>query len=546
MTTGWMYLAQLRSGFHLMLMAALVLSLPVGAVESLNVARSCGSSAFVGDSGSETSSTHTALVNDRIAPPEDWHGHQSGLGSDLSLLAKVDPATLTLITGFSSLLQAMAFGVLWRINPGIRGVGLWAVSASCNAVLMPLMWLRTIVDLPLLTMLLPTLLVVAAGGTFYAGAARFAGREPRWKAPAAMILPLFLGFLWFLLVDPQPHLRIACASSLFSVFLGGGAWYLLSERRPGLIFAARLCGLSTLVMFAIMALRGITLPFLGPSATLFARVPVQVLALLSLLAWVMVWGFFTVLLINQRHVFEREQSFQAKIAAEAALRQTQLELAAERAQRQRRRLVRDLHDGLGGVTANLALLASSEHAHSAQQPPTEFLRHIEELAVAGNRELRSLMNCLESGVAHWGDFVGELRQHAQQLAAAHGFKVDWHIAGNLPLEPITDFQAVLSLSRTVKEALSNLARHSGATRATVRLAFRSRQLLVLVRDNGCGIASAQPTLGGGRGLGNMRRRVEELGGSFSVSGKLGTRVLFSLPLPLQSWEQAVDVDRGER
>ncbi len=533
--------ARVGGGGRWVFLAGLVFWLRVGVVGAAGLAAENGgraevpahSSGFSGEFASAAPSNGSALLPEA---PAGKPVKPEGQG----LMEKVDLATLTLITGFSSLLQAVGFIVLWRMNPGIRGIGLWAVSASCDAVIMPLMWLRVLVDAPLLTMLLPTSLVLLTGGTFYAGAARFVGRNPQWGLPGTVAAVSFLGYLWFFFVDDQAHLRIACASCIIGVFLGCGAREMFYERRRGLSFAARLCGVSTGAMCLIMVLRAVAMPFIGPSATMFAKHPVQVIGLGSLLAWVMVWGFATVLLINQRHVFDREQSFQERMAAESALREAQLELAAERAQRQRRRLVRDLHDGFGGVTANLALLAASDNAQADSGNRPELLRHMEELAVAGNRELRSLMNCLESGSAHWGDFISELREHARQLGAAHHIEIDWHTSGGFSLEPIQDFPAVLSLSRAVKEAITNLARHSGATRATVRLSFRKSRLLVFIGDDGRGFDAAPPVPGSGRGLGNMRRRVEEMGGRFAVSGKRGTRMLFSLPLPLKSPEDTVD------
>lgn len=62
-----------------------------------------------------------------------------------------------------------------------------------------------------------------------------------------------------------------------------------------------------------------------------------------------------------------------------------------------------MHDGLGGVTAQIALLASAGRGTTTSEAPgaSETLRHLDELALMGHRELRTLMNYLESGSAYW-------------------------------------------------------------------------------------------------------------------------------------------------
>jgi len=103
---------------------------------------------------------------------------------------------------------------------------------------------------------------------------------------------------------------------------------------------------------------------------------------------------------------------------------------------------------------------------------------------------------------------------------------------------IGDPTAAISLTRAVKEAVHNLSRHSKATEASIDIEFQNDLLEILVADNGCGLPEAPSR---GRGLKNMRRRAEELGGTLSVSADAGTRLRFSLPLPLKYPESGLAV-----
>ena len=86
--------------------------------------------------------------------------------------------------------------------------------------------------------------------------------------------------------------------------------------------------------------------------------------------------------------------------------------------------------------------------------------------------------------------------------------------------------------RVLKEAITNLVRHSEARRARVHVAFRPQRLGIVIRDDGRGF-DALPARPGGRGLSIMRRRVEELGGRLTQRGRDGTTLCLTLPLPLQ-------------
>jgi len=90
----------------------------------------------------------------------------------------------------------------------------------------------------------------------------------------------------------------------------------------------------------------------------------------------------------------------------------------------------------------------------------------------------------------------------------------------------------LNLYRVVQEALSNVAKHSGARRALVSLSAREDSLRLIVKDTGRGF---DPALARSRGLGliNMDERVRSLGGSFSLQAKPGEGVHIEVRVPLR-------------
>jgi signal transduction histidine kinase len=87
-----------------------------------------------------------------------------------------------------------------------------------------------------------------------------------------------------------------------------------------------------------------------------------------------------------------------------------------------------------------------------------------------------------------------------------------------------------------KEALNNAVKHAHATEVVVSLATKADSFVLSVKDNGCGFDPAKPDVNGGRGRGNglnnMRRRLEELGGTCVITSRAGegTQVSFEVKL----------------
>jgi signal transduction histidine kinase len=108
----------------------------------------------------------------------------------------------------------------------------------------------------------------------------------------------------------------------------------------------------------------------------------------------------------------------------------------------------------------------------------------------------------------------------------------------LPMQPLSS-QSRHHLFLAVHEALTNILKHSGATRARVAMVCRGADFEIVVSDNGTGFnpastESGSPSSASGfcNGLGNMRQRLAELGGRFSLESQpgQGTTIRFVLSL----------------
>lgn len=225
-----------------------------------------------------------------------------------------------------------------------------------------------------------------------------------------------------------------------------------------------------------------------------------------------------------REIRQAAQKAQAQVLA--AERQISEELRLQ--MRREQLLIRDLHDGIGGLNASLAILGEVGRREATSEMDRERFARISKLASDGGDEVRSLMSSLEAGEMSWLDFLDECRRCAQLMLPPHGIEFTVMETGYSG-QPGPGVFPGMSLLRVFKETLTNAVKHSGCTRVTVLAAFAPRQLRLTIRDNGRGMA---PNLSQGRGLKNMALRIRELGGQITCQSSAGVEWVFELPLPI--------------
>jgi signal transduction histidine kinase len=214
---------------------------------------------------------------------------------------------------------------------------------------------------------------------------------------------------------------------------------------------------------------------------------------------------------------------------------------------ERRRLRRDLHDGLGPTVASLALKLDAARKLVRRKPEDaeDLLSRLKDQTQDTVVEVRRLVYDLRPPALDDLGLVAAIRQQAE----SHGFVVEGssgetenEVAAEDGLifasieapEDLPSLSAAVEVAayRIAQEALTNIARHAHAKRCRVRLSVdRAGGALTLeVRDDGVGMPEGRRA---GVGLSSMRERAEELGGRCEVEPEPegGTRVLARLPLP---------------
>jgi signal transduction histidine kinase len=193
---------------------------------------------------------------------------------------------------------------------------------------------------------------------------------------------------------------------------------------------------------------------------------------------------------------------------------------------ERRRLRRDLHDGIGPALAGLTLKA--ETARALLPPGADGAsRQLHDLSEEIRRtvvDVRRLVEGLRPPALDELGLAGACQQAVERLAAQAGLAVDVHVPGDLPVLPAA---VEVAAYRIVVEAVTNAVRHAGARHCDVSLACIPAGLAVTVSDDGSGLRPADHH---GHGLAIMRERAEELGGTVTVTGTMpGVTVQARLP-----------------
>ena len=224
----------------------------------------------------------------------------------------------------------------------------------------------------------------------------------------------------------------------------------------------------------------------------------------------------------------------------ADARQAMAQRRAERDARLREReaMVQDLHDGLGGLASNIALLAGMAQRDTATDPRRTF-GTIEQLATESLSEIRGFMSSLDTQDADWDALIADLRADASRRLEPHGVQLEMTSTVERATPP-PDPLLRLNLTRLCQEALNNVVKHAGATRVSLALDVSPQRLSLTIADDGRGLPDdaattrSPPSGARSRGLGIMRRRAQQLGGTLRWERSDGTTVRLSVPLPLLS------------
>ena len=194
---------------------------------------------------------------------------------------------------------------------------------------------------------------------------------------------------------------------------------------------------------------------------------------------------------------------------------------------ERRRLRRDLHDGLGPTLAAQMFRVGAAQGllHKDVEKTSKILDDLQNGIEGTLTNIRQLVYELRPPLLDQFGLLGAITDFVSRLDSGVEIRLD------LPSElPALTAAVEVATFRIMQTSMDNVIKHAKATRCDARLTVMDGNLEIEVVDNGVGIAVDYLA---GVGLTSMRERAEELGGSFTVAPTrpYGTRLLVVIPLP---------------
>ncbi|WP_411031259.1 sensor histidine kinase [Spongiimicrobium sp. 3-5] len=195
-------------------------------------------------------------------------------------------------------------------------------------------------------------------------------------------------------------------------------------------------------------------------------------------------------------------------------------------EKERQRVANELHDDLGSLMATVKL--HFENINTAKDD--DSLNNASELLEKAYQKIRGLAHSKNSGVMANQGLVPAVRKMAKTISEANKIKLD---VTDFGLQDRMENSTELIIFRIVQELVTNVIKHSKATKAAINLTQHEDILNIVVEDNGTGFnTSTIKHSGEGMGLHNIEKRIEHLEGSFTIDSVAdkGTSIIIDIPI----------------
>lgn len=208
-----------------------------------------------------------------------------------------------------------------------------------------------------------------------------------------------------------------------------------------------------------------------------------------------------------------------------------IDMMLEGQEKERQRIANDLHDNLGSMLATLKLNFENLKLRKSElrDEETKLYERTDELIEEAYQKVRRLAHAKNAGVLATEGLIPAIKKLAEKIS----------IPGKLQMQVVPfgfnnrlDNTIEIMIFRAVQELGTNIIKHSQATEATIHLTHHDDIINIIIEDNGIGFKSSELQMNDGMGLQAIRKKIEQLGGTFTIDsmpGK-GTTILIDIPV----------------
>jgi signal transduction histidine kinase len=200
-------------------------------------------------------------------------------------------------------------------------------------------------------------------------------------------------------------------------------------------------------------------------------------------------------------------------------------------ERERARISLDMHDEVGANLTKIAIMSELAMKTSGATDGTgKQLRNISQTAREVIDSIGAIVWSINPKNDKLDNLAGYIREYASEIFEITPIQCRFDFPDEIPSRSLTP-EARRSIFLTMKEALNNIVKHSGATRVEIGLKFTERQIELSINDKGKGF-ELQDISRYGNGLVNMRKRIEDIGGNFEIVSRpeQGTEIRLIVPV----------------
>ncbi|NBW37467.1 MAG: hypothetical protein EBR30_21110 [Cytophagia bacterium] len=249
---------------------------------------------------------------------------------------------------------------------------------------------------------------------------------------------------------------------------------------------------------------------------------VVVIALVIIIALIIIIMY----LVSNRY---KKQQQLAEKKRQLEVREAYINATIQSQENERKRVARDLHDGMGQLIAALSMFMSKLKPTAPTEERVAMVDEAETILKDMHKEVRAVaFNLMPQTLIQHG-LIAALQEMAYRLNESGKIKIE-----------ITSFQIPvrmaevkeISLYRILQEWVTNIIKYAKATKVAINLVDNEDEISVTVEDNGVGFNVSALEKGNGNGWKNMQSRINLLKGSIEIdsrSGRSGTTLLLSIP-----------------
>lgn len=222
--------------------------------------------------------------------------------------------------------------------------------------------------------------------------------------------------------------------------------------------------------------------------------------------------------LHQRKIHQLEQ--QQKIISMEAMVSGQEE--------ERKRIAKDLHDGLGNLLANVQMQFSTVQDYIKNEKLT-FYQEANQLLGEACGEVRKIAHNMMPGTLTKFGLISAIMDMKNSIERTQKISVDVQVYG---IHQRLEEKVEISLYRIIQELMNNIIKHAQATEVMIQLARQGDELNLLVEDNGVGFDLSEAQTKSGLGMRSLESRVRYVDGSMeidTVPGR-GTSIIINLPI----------------